>query len=76
MVWRGGGGQGSGVIHDSALGHAGERAPSFFRYKVLPLDHLLRFGALRRGLGNQSILPPWRRCRRLGVSYFAQTLGV
>jgi hypothetical protein len=28
-----------------------------------------RFAA---GLGNQSIFPPWRRCRRVDVSYFAQ----
>ena len=40
--------------------------------KVLALDRLLRFGALCRGLGNQSIFPPWRRCRRVDVSYFAQ----
>jgi hypothetical protein len=88
--WRGPGGQGSGVIdHDSALGHGCERAPSFLRYhsrkssslptqammKVLALDRLLRFGALHRGLGNQCIFRPWRRCRRVDVSYFAQTPG-
>ena len=83
-------GQGSGVNdHDSALGHAGERRrPSpgttsrkslslltQAMMKVLALDRLLRFGALCRGLGNQSIFPPWRRCRRVDVSYFAQIPG-
>jgi hypothetical protein len=83
-------GQGSGAIdHDRALWHACERAPFFFRYhsrkssslptqammKVLALDRLLRFGALHRRLGNQCIFRPWRRCRRVDVSYFAQIPG-
>jgi hypothetical protein len=60
------------IDHDSALGHACERAPCLFRYhsrkssssptqammKVLALDRLLRFGALQRGLGNQCIFRP------------------
>ena len=60
------------IDHDSALGHARERAPSFFRYhsrkslslstqammKVPALDRQLPFGALCRGLCNQSIFPP------------------
>jgi hypothetical protein len=80
-------GQGSGVNdHDSALGHAGERASSFpgttsRKSLSLPTRAMMKswpwaacFASARfaAGLGNQSIFPPWRRCGRVDVSYFAQ----
>ena len=80
-------GQGSGVMtHDSALGtpvnehlllpsRKSLSLPTQAMMKVLALGRLLRFGALCRGLGNQSIFPPWRRRRRVDVSYFAQIPG-
>ena len=60
-------GQGSGVMtHDSALGASVNETtsrkslslPTQAMMKVPALDRQLRFGALCRGLCNQSIFPP------------------
>jgi hypothetical protein len=63
------------VEHDRAVERAGERARSFLPVKVLASEHLLRFRALRRGLGNPSIFAPWAGAQAAGCELSCSDSG-